>query len=296
MHNIIITTECVADLPRDILEKCAIEIIYYDVATEEGVFKDTAEIDARNLMEYINDGKRKAQSIVPRAVDYKNFFVKCLDKYDEIVHICISSGISDAYKNAVLARSMMGIDGRRVRIVDSKHLSSGQGILAIEASKLRDDGAKGSEIVEKIEAMIPRISTSFIAYNADYLYYNGKVDKTIKTMCNALRLHPVLYMNEDGRLTIKRIYIGDYSKASKKYIKDLLKGYKKIDDEIGFVTYAGCSHDKITRIESELERYVKFREVHEVQASATVSCNCGPNTFGVLFKQREDKHETHINR
>lgn len=295
MHNIIITTECVADLPSEILEKYAIEILYYDVATEEGVFKDTAEIDARNLMEYISDGKRKAQSIVPRAVDYKNFFVKCLDKYDEIVHITISSGISVAYDNATLARSMMGIDGRRVRIIDSKHLSSGQGILAIEASKLRDDGVSGAEIVEKIEAMIPKIRTSFIVYNADYLYYNGKVDKTIKNMCNFLRLHPVLYMNEDGRLTIKRVYIGDYSKATKKYIKDLLKSNKKIDDSIGFITYAGCTHEKIMHIESETERYIKFHEIHEVQASATVSCNCGPNTFGVLFKQSEDKHEAHIN-
>lgn len=289
MHNILITTECVADLPKEIIDKYAIEIIYYDVATDEGVFKDTAEIDARNIIEYISDERHKAQSIVPRAVDYKSFFERGLKKYDEIIHICISSGISPAFENANSAKSMLGRGGHKIKIIDSKHLSSGQGILTIEAARLRDDGASASEIVEKIEAMIPTISTSFITYNADYLYYNGKVDKTVKSICNVFMLHPVLYMNEDGRLTVKRIYIGNYDKASKKYIKDLLKNNQQIDSNIGFITYAGCSHEKMVQIEEKIEQYIKFDEVHEVQASATVSCNCGPNTFGVLFKQKREK-------
>lgn len=285
MHNILITTECVADLPEELLRRYDIQIIYYDVATEEGVFKDSAEIDARNLIDYISDGKKKAYSVVPKASDYKNFFNKGLAKYDEILHICISSGISAAYENAEAAKAKMGINGRKVKILDSRHLSSGQGILTIEAAKLRDEGLSSTEIIERLEKMIPNIETSFIAYNADYLYHNGKVDKTVKNVCNILSLHPVLYMNEDGRLTIKRVYVGNYDKACKRYIKNLLTKNKNIDSKMGFLTYAGCTHEKLDRITEIADKYVKFDEVFDQQASATVSCNCGPNTFGILFKR-----------
>lgn len=289
MHSILITTECVADLPEELLNKYAISIIFYDVATEEGVFKDTAEVDARNMMEYIRDGKKKAQSIVPTPADYRNFFNKGLEKYDEIIHITISSGISPAYENAKAAQVKMGIDGRKVKVIDSKHLSSGQGILALEAAKMRDEGQKSSEIVERLEKLISCIETSFIVYNADYLFFNGKVDKVVKNMCNFFMIHPVLYMNEDGRLTIKRIYIGNYERACSKYVKNLLRKSESIDSEIGFVTYAGCTHEKLERIEKLVSKYCSFNEVHEIQASATVSCNCGPDTFGVLFKKKGEK-------
>lgn len=286
MHSILVTTECVADLPEEILSKYAITSIFYDISTEEGMFKDTAEIDARNMMEYIRDGKKKAQSVVPTPADYRNFFNKALEKYDEVIHICISSGISPAYDNAKAAQAKMGIDGRKVKVVDSKHLSSGQGILTVEAAKLRDEGKNSAEILAEIDRLIPLIETSFIVNNADYLYLNGKVDKTVKNMCSTFKIHPVLYMNEDGRLTIKRILLGNYEKACAKYVKGLLKKSNQIDESIGFVTYAGCTHEKLSRIEKLVNEYCPFNELYEIQASATVSCNCGPDSFGVLFKKK----------
>ena len=285
MHNIAITTECVADLPEKLLEEKHIDIIYFDVETETGIFRDTDEIDAQNIIEYMLGGEKKAQSVVPSANDYKNFFRKRLEEYDEVIHISISSSVSNACKNAELGRAKLGIDGRKIHLIDSGHLSSGLGLIVLEAVKGREEGLESSAILEKLKGITGRISTSFIVNNADYLFYNEKVGKNAMRLCKYLHLHPVLHM-QDGKLVVKRFYMGNYKKATSRYISDVLRRADRIDTSIGFCTYAGCSHAMLERIKGEVEKKMVFEQYWEQAASVTVSCNCGPNSFGILFQNK----------
>ncbi len=286
MHSIAITTECVADLPQNLYDENEIDIIYFDVRTESGVFRDTREIDSQNVIEYMADGKKKAISVVPTANEYKSFFSKKLSEYNEVIHICISDGISVAYSNATLAKVKMGRDGEKVHIIDSRHLSSGQGLLVLAAVKCLRDGMSSEEIVDYIEKMKTRISTSFLANNADYLYYNGKVKSTVMKLCKTFHIHPVLAMIE-GKLTLKKVFIGNYNIVAKRYIKYLLGNKEKIKNDIGFLTYAGCSEEILDMVKKNAGDYIAFDDFHEQAASATVSSNCGPKTFGILFVMKE---------
>ncbi|MGN0385093.1 MAG: DegV family protein [Lachnospiraceae bacterium] len=285
MHNIAITTECVADLPKELLEKKHIDIIYFDVETETGIFRDTDEIDAQNIIEYMLGVEKKAQSIVPAANDYKNFFKRRLEEYDEVIHISISSGVSSAYKNAELGRAKLGINGRKIHLVDSGHLSSGLGLLVLKAGEYRDKGMDSNAIVEKLNKDINRIFTSFIVNNVDYLYYNNQVGKYAMKLCKLLHLHPVLHV-EEGKLVVKRFYLGNYKNATSHYISDVLRRTDRIDTSIGFCTYVGCSHAMLERIKGEVEKKMVFEQYWEQAASVTISCNCGPKTFGILFQKK----------
>lgn len=285
MRKIAITTECVADLPKAVLQKYEIDIIYFDIATEGGLFRDTDEVDANNIMEYMIDGKKKAQSVVPGANEFKNFFRKKLEDYDEVIHICIGAGISVTVENATMARTKLGIDGRRIHIIDSQSLSGGQGIIVLEACKCRDNGMSSEEIIAHIEQYKLRVQTTFLANNADYLYYNGKVSKAVMKLCKTLHLHPVLAMSEKG-LALRWIYIGNYEKAGIRYMKKLLGKHHKIDTSTCMLVYAGCNHEMIEQIRTRMGEMVQFEHFLENTASATVSCNCGPLTYGILFAHK----------
>nr|MCR5387932.1 DegV family EDD domain-containing protein [Lachnospiraceae bacterium] len=174
MYNISITTECTADLPVDILEKFDIDIIYYDIETEAGLFRDTKEVSANNVMEYMAEDYKKVHSVVPSANDYKSFFERNLKKADEVIHICVSRDVSSAFENAKLGLAKLGMDAKKIHMVDSRSFSSGQGFVAIKAAMLRDEGRSVSDIIAGVNEIIPRINTSFMTINADYLYYNGK--------------------------------------------------------------------------------------------------------------------------
>lgn len=282
MNDILITAECVADIPNEICKDYGIDIIYYDIKTESGIFRDTEEIDSQNVMEYMSDGKKMAYSIIPTTKDYENFFSKRVTKNREVIHICISSGISEAYKNAVCAKENLGEEGKRIHIVDSKSLSSGQGLLVMEAIKYRKDGMSCTEIVKRIEEVVPNISTSFLSNNADYLYYNGKVKKSVKEICKLFHIHPILEIRK-GKLTVKRVILGNYNRAIGRYLKSTLRNENQIDSSVGFITYAGCDEDILEKVRKKVNEKIIFEQLYEQQASATISSNCGPKTFGVLF-------------
>jgi fatty acid-binding protein DegV len=94
---------------------------------------------------------------------------------------------------------------------------------------------------------------------------------------------------KEGMLSVQTIYYGSYKKAAEKYIKRILKQTEHKNVNMGVLTYAGCSHEMREWIEEKLLKQVTVTEFWEQRASATVSCNCGPLTFGIFLWQMEEK-------
>lgn len=282
--KICITTDCTCDLPKNTINKYDIHIIYFYIETDTGRFKDVDEITASNIFEYHLNGGQKSITNPPPPEEFAEIFSNILSEYDEIIHIAISSGISQCFKNSTAAVELLGEEGKRIHIFDSRHLSTGTGQLVIKAAQLAQAGCSTDEILAEIEIMKKRVSTSFMADNADYLYRNGKVGKAVKNICTLFKIHPVLEM-KDGFLKLKTMQIGNYKGSALRYIRRELKNPDSIKKTRLFITHAGCSVSDIKLIKEEVAKLKKFDEVIVTKASATISGNCGPRTFGVLFER-----------
>ncbi len=281
-NKICITTDCVCDLPDEMLKKNNVDIIYFYVVTDSGRFKDVDEITAQNIFDYLINGGVKSITEAPHAEEFEKFFTEKLRYYDHVIHICISSKISKSVEYATQAVAKMGNDGKRVSVIDSWHLSTGIGHLVLQAAKMARGGAGREQIISEMEKMRGKVSTSFMADNADYLYLNGKVSRNVQKICSFFKIHPVLGM-KDGYLKLKSFQIGDYEKSAVKYIQNELRHQKNINNKRLFVTHAGCSVSDIKMVKNEINRIMKFEEVTVTRASATISGNSGPRTFGILY-------------
>lgn len=277
-----IIAECVCDLPRTWLNEHNVDIVYFSIEIDSGVFFDTSEITSENIISYMQSGGVKALSCAPKPETYKESFEKNLEEYDEVILVAISSGISLGCGNARKAVEGLGEKGSRVHVFDSGHLSSGLGHLVVKAAEMAESGHSASEILAALEVLREKVSTSFIAENADYLYRNGKVSEKVKKICSAFNIHPILAM-KNGELSLKSITRGNYRKACKRYIKKTLSHSKGIEKNTAFITQAGCSAKMVEWIKSEVAKHCEFENLIVTKASATISSNCGPNTFGVLF-------------
>lgn len=278
-----IVAECVCDLPRTWFLEHNVDIVYFSVETDRGVFADTSEISSENLIEYIVRGGKKALSMAPSPETYREVFENNLEEYDEVILVTISSKISLALQNA--QKALDGMDAeyvRRIHLFDSWHLSSGLGHMVVRAGEMAESGASVDEILAALEVLKGKVSTGFIAESVDYLYRNGKVSEKVKKICTAFDIHPILEM-KDGALVLKSVTRGNYRKACISYIKRTLRKSKNIDRKSAYITHAGCSAKMIDFIKKEVAKVYLFDNLTVTKASATVSSNCGPNTFGILF-------------
>lgn len=277
-----IVAECVCDLPKSYLTEHHIDIVYFLIETDRGLFTDADEITAENVLGYMLSGRKAPRSSAPEPEVYRKIFEKNLEKYDEIILVAISAGISRSCANAEKAVSEMGETGKRVHIFDSKHLSTGLGHMVIKAAEAAESGMSAEEIISELASLRDRVSTSFITENVDFLYRSGKVSKKIEKICSTFHIHPVLAM-KNGELTLKSVGIGKYERACSRYIRGELKHSDNIDKKTAFLTYAGCSVKMLERVKNEINDRCRFEKLIQTKASATVSSNCGPNSFGVLY-------------
>ena len=74
--EVLVSTDCVCDLPKELREKYQIPIMYYYIRTKEARFQDTKEITSEELIEYIEEDKKTANSKSASIEEYEEFAQK----------------------------------------------------------------------------------------------------------------------------------------------------------------------------------------------------------------------------
>lgn len=285
IRKVIISTDCTCDLPEEIIEQNRIEQLFFYVYVGNGTFRDRDEITALNVFECMREGT-KVISSAPPTEDYLGYFRKLLRKGDEVIHLTISSGCSQSYSHATEAVAQMGEDGKRIHLIDSRHLSTGLGHLVIKTVDAINSGKSIDETVKEMEVLRERISTSFIAKDAEYLCINGKVKEWKAKLLKNFKLHPILAMRH-GEIVVKGFLRGNYEKAQIRYVKNELSDNERIDRNTLFITHAGATAKELENVKATVESVCHFNNIYVTNASATVSSNCGPETVGVLFLTKD---------
>ncbi len=262
--KVCISADCICDLPVEWIEKLDIKLMYCYITTEKGRFMDTKEICSDELLGHISDG-RKALSSCASTDEYEAFFSDRLMEAESVIHISVSSGAGGEYSAA--SKAAEGFDN--VTVIDSGHISSGMGIIVLNAAKMAQDGASPELIRRSAESLREKISASFIMGSTEYMYRNGKVSKMARDICNALNIHPVMHMHKD-RIAFRGFMTGKIEKAGLRYVRSVLMRSRKIDDSILLITYAGCGVSQLERIRQEALKYKKFDNIKLMKASSAI--------------------------
>ena len=168
--RILITSDCVCDLPQDMLEEYGIEIMHLYVKTPYGRFKDVVEIDSDNLTQFVSKDRSRA---IPDSVtieEYEEFFAKTLSLAEQVIHFAVSSRCGESYNVAVKAAK--GFD--HVRVIDSGQVSGGQGLLVMHAAKMAKEGKRVEQICEEIEKLKSNVRISFLMPSAYIFSQRGR--------------------------------------------------------------------------------------------------------------------------
>ena len=286
-RSVAITTESVADLPEELTRKHRITILPHKVLTKDGCFKDGLDIDTKGVLQYMENPANRIDPKAPDVKEHETFFAHNLSQANDIIHISISEDVKQS--GCPIAREA-ACSFENVSVFDSGHLSSGQGLLALSAAEAAAEGKSREEILEQLKKEKKRIQSSFIVDNLDFLARTGQVNPRIADLTRAFMVRPVLAMRR-GKMTVRRLKVGSREEAWKKYIHSTLRTPSRIDKRILFVTYVGITQKELDWIRKEVEGKVHFDEVWFQQASPAVAVNCGPGTFGLLFRSLEDGGE-----
>ena len=282
MHRpVCITYDSTCDLTPQLLERFRIRTIPLTIQSGERVFPDDGSYTSADLYDgYRKDGTLpKTSAISPE--EFRSFFSTILDEGFDIVHIDISSDLSCTCQNAVMAAQELSDKGA-IHVVDSRQLSTGGGLLALQGAKLRDDGMAASDIAAELRRLAPLSDTSFVLDTLEYMWKGGRCSGVTALGANMLKLKPSLEIR-DGKLVVCKKYRGAMEKVYRQYVTERLAD-KVVVDDWAFITHSGeVSEETLQELTALVRELAPFKEVFVTQAGCTVSSHCGPGTLGVLF-------------
>ena len=167
-----ITYDSTCDLTPALLERFQIRVIPLTIIEGEQTFLDDGSYTSEHLYETFRRSGTLPKTAAVSPQEFLDFFLPILAEGMDIVHIDISSDLSSTYQNACLAASEL--EEGRIHVVDSRHLSTGGGLLALQGAKLRDSGEDAAAIAAALREMAERVDTSFVLDTLQYMWKGGR--------------------------------------------------------------------------------------------------------------------------
>ena len=187
-----ILTDSASDLSQEYAKKHGIEVIPLRVRFGETEYLDGVTITPEDFFRELEKKVLpKTSQITP--YQYDELFRAAADAGDEVVCICMSSGVSGTWQNACMAAEEY--EGK-VFVIDSKQFCISEGILALEAARMRDEGMNAREIAEKLEEDKGHAHVMSVFETLEYLRLGGRMTAAAAWVGGVLNLKPVLTIDE----------------------------------------------------------------------------------------------------
>ena len=275
---VVITADSTCDLSTDLRERYDIHVIPLTITLGDDTFLDGQGFTPLDMYaRYRKDGTLPKTSAVG-VQEFIDFFSQFTEQGFNVVHLDISAELSNSYNAACMAAAELG----GVYVVDSRMLSTGVGLLAIEGAECRDRGMPAKEIAQHLRALTDKVQTSFVLDTLEFMWKGGRCSGVAALGANLLHLKPGLEM-KDGKLGVYKKYRGNINSVYKQYIKERLEG-RKVRPEHVFITESGEVDDSVLEeIYALVRETIPVKEIHHTVAGCTISTHCGPKTLGILF-------------
>ena len=276
-----ILSDSTCDLSQDLLQKNDITLIPLTVIKNGETFSDGVTITPAEIFDHVANGGDLCSTTAVNMGEYVEWFEKFASDYDGVLHINIGSAFSCSHQNACLAAE----EFENVRVVDSKNLSTGQGLVVLKACELAKTCKSLDELHAQVQAFTERVEASFLLDQLQYMVKGGRCSGAAALGANLLNLKPCIEV-KDGKMAVVKKYRGNYAKCLASYIKDRLCDREDLDKGTLFVTNTPVSDACMDAVKDAVAAYADFENIYWTQAGCTVSCHCGPGTLGVLFVRK----------
>ena len=280
--NFKILSDSTCDLSPALVRQYDIGIIPLIVVKDNQEYLDGQTITPQDIFDHVAAGGGLCSTAARSVATYQEAFSQYAANYDGIVHINISSEFSSSYQNACIAAQ----DFENVRVVDSRNLSTGQGLVVLKACELAKTTESLDQLKADLDAFTSRVEASFVLDKLEYMVKGGRCSSAAALGANLLNLKPSIEV-KDGKMTVVKKYRGKYDRCLSSYVKDRLGNREDIDRGTLFITHTPVSDVCLEAVRKAVRECGQFDNIYETDAGCTVSCHCGPGTLGVLFVRKE---------
>ena len=195
MSDYILSCCSPADLSKEHFERIGVRYVCFHYALDGVEYPD----DLGQTIPFDEFYRRMSQGADTRTAqvnvsEYVDFFTPFLEAGKDVVHVCLSSGISGTINSARNAALILNerYPERKVYVIDSLGASSGYGRLRDTAAATRDEGLSAGELAQGIEENRLKVHHWFFSSDLTFFDKGGRISKAAGVFGGILEICPLM--------------------------------------------------------------------------------------------------------
>ena len=294
-YSYAITCCSTADLTKEHFEAIDVHYVcfHYTIDGEEYPDDLGQSIPFDEFYDRISKGAM-TQTAQVNISEYVELFTGFLEKGMDILHVCLSSGISGTINSARSAASILRerYPERTIYIIDSLGASSGYGLIMDTLSAKRVEGMGIDELAAWTEENKLKLHHWFFSTDLTFFVRGGRISKTAAVFGGLLEICPLMNMDNLGRL-IPRFKIRTKKKVIREIVKKMEENAENGLNYSGkcYISMSACMDDARAVADLVEERFPKLNGKVEINnVGTTIGSHTGPGTVALFFwgTMRED--------
>ncbi|MBR3826042.1 MAG: DegV family protein [Lachnospiraceae bacterium] len=288
MREYILSCCSTADLTKEHFEERNIKYICFHYEMDGKQYSDDLGVSMtfEDFYQAMKDGADTKTSQINEA-EFTEYFELFLKEGKDIIHFCLSSGITGVVNSANIAKNELEekYPDRKIYIVDTLAASGGYGLLMDKAADMRDSGMSIEELYQWAEENKLKMHHWFFTSDLTFFIKGGRVSKTAGFVGGILGICPLLNVSYEGKL-IPRFKI----RGKKKVIQQTFEQMKMYAQdrenysEKCYITNAACYEDA-KALADLIEAYFPKMEGKVLinYIGTTIGSHTGPGTVALFF-------------
>lgn len=282
MSSIILLAETGSDITPELARELNIRLVPMHVTLGD-VTLDDGSFPAEDIHAYYERTGKTPTTSGSTPYDFETVLDEIfqVDPSAQVLYLAYSAATTCSFHSCELAIEEKPY-ADNVRLVDTKHVSVGQGAVVIATAHwlaehpeatLEDAAAKAAEI-----ALQTRMC--FIPKNLDYLRAGGRCSNAVALVGNLLNLHPCIEII-DGKLIAGKKYRGAMSKLAPILLREFAEKNNLNKEHIYFIHTPYMDETIRTVLDAEATA-LGFRKSTWMKTGCVITCHGGPGAFGIV--------------
>jgi DegV family protein with EDD domain len=280
MAQVSVVTDSTANLPPDLIERHGIHVVsLYVIFGGDRTLREVEITDYPAFFEELRAAEVLPTTSQPSVGDFTSVYEPLLADGGEVVSLHISGGLSgtpEAARQAAQSLEREGKGGERVRVVDSRTVAGGLGMVVLAAAACARRGATVDEVAAHAMEARSEMKMWFALDTLEFLKRGGRIGAASAWIGSTLKVKPILTL-EGEMVPVERV------RTSARMVTRLVEYARQRheSDADGWAVQHINAPDQAARLVEECQEIFGRDPLIVSEVGPVLSAHVGPGMLGV---------------
>lgn len=277
MAAIRVVTDSACDLPQALADELEIEIVPLSIRFGEETFVDRHDLSPSQFWAKVAGSPVLPETAAPSPGAFEEAFRQlAAGGATGIVCVTLSSALSATYQAAALAAKNVE-DLVPVRVVDSRTVSLGQGLIAVAAARMGKQGKGLDDCAGAARDLVPRTRVYGALDTLENLKKGGRIGSAQALLGSMLSIKPIIEV-ADGKVEPESKQ--RTRSKSLRYLVEKVRQFPRVED---LAVMHGDAPD-VDELLDMLGSVYPREDIIIGQIGAVIGAHAGPRVVGITFQ------------